>query len=158
MKALTCAFDSMSLPFVTQLYTSTSASDYIDSETWVKTFGTLPLLEWVYLESSALHLFLEALVYKTEAAENSITAYCNVSFPKLRSIYLHSADFSVAFVDTLLDCLMERCDRNAEVQELHLDGSCNVTPDEVERLKEIVVDVIWDGPEKEGSAHMMETP
>ena len=108
----------------------------------------LPLLERVSLESSALHWFLEALVYKTEAAEKSKRAYRNVSFPKLRSIVLESTDFGVASVDMLSDCLMERCERNAEVQELHLDGCYNLSYDDFVRLKEIV-DVIWYEPEQE---------
>ena len=40
----------------------------------------------------------------------------------------------------LLDCLMERCERNAEAQVLGLED-CDIFHDEVERLKDIVVDV-----------------
>jgi hypothetical protein len=163
-KALTCAFDAMSLPFLTQLQISTL--DYIDSQTWVKTFGKLPLLEEVSVrsyapqpESYATHSFLEALVYKTKAAEKSKTAYRNVPFPKLRYIHLEGTDFfptslrptNSISVDMLLDCLMERCERNAEVQVLRLDCCYYISSDDVERLKEIVVDVIWDGIEQKFS-------
>jgi len=48
-------------------------------------------------------------------------------------------------------CLMERFDRNAELTKL-THGSCyGIEHEDVELLKEIVVDVEWDGliPEKE---------
>ena len=152
-KVLTCAFDAMSLSFLTQLQISTS--DYIDSPTWVKTFGKLPQLERVCVQSSlSFHSLLEALVYKTKAAEKSKTAYCNVSFPKLRYLHLDGADFfvtsrSTISVYTLLDCLMERYERNAEVRVLRLDDCNYITFNEVEKLKEVVVDVIWDGQEEQ---------
>ena len=47
-------------------------------------------------------------------------------------------------IDTLLDCLMERYERNAEIQVLRLDDCYDILPYEVEKLKEVVVDVIWD--------------
>jgi hypothetical protein len=89
----------MNLPFLTQLQITTE--DRIDSHTWVKTFGCV--------QGYAPHYFLEALVYKTKAAEKSKIAYRNVSFPKLRYIHLESTDFFELFVsvDMLLDCLME---------------------------------------------------
>jgi hypothetical protein len=143
-KALTCAFDAMSLPFLTQLQLSTFY--YIDSQTWVKTIGKLPLLERVCVQKSSVHRFLEALVYKKKAAENSKTAYCNVTFPKLRYISLVGADFvsGATSIGMLLDCLKERCERNAKVHVLRLDGCHLISLSDVERLKRNVVDVIWD--------------
>jgi len=140
------------LPFLTQLQISTL--DYINSQTWVKTFGKLPLLEQVFAQGSASHSFLEALVYKSKAAEKSKTAYRSVSFPKLRYIHLYGAVFfgtalNTTSVDTLLDYLMERCERNAEVQTLRLDDCYHISFDDVERLEEVVVDVIWDGLEQD---------
>ena len=154
--ALTCFFDAMSLPFLVQLQISTF--DYIDSQTWVKTFGTLPLLERVCMQSYTAQWFLKALVYKSKATDKSITAYRNVSFPKLRYICLEGTNFgptSLGYVslDMLLDCLMKRCERNAKVQIVRLDGFYHASSDDVARLKE-VVDVIWDGDsEQGGSAH-----
>jgi hypothetical protein len=147
--ALICAFDAMSLSFLTQLEISTS--DEIDSQTWVKTFGKLPLLERVCLQDFEPYPFFEALAYKTKAAEKSETAYRDVSFPKLRYIHLVGTGFqfiakrSSTLLDTLLDFLMERYERNAEVQVLRLEDCCYISSDLVERLKEVVVDVIWDG-------------
>ena len=150
VKALTCAFDAMSLPFLTQLQISTFL--YIDSRTWVKTFGKLPLLERVCVQGGyAPRSFLQALIYKAKGAKKSKTAYCNVSFPKLRHIELEGTDFfetGTISVEMLLDCLMERCERNAEVWVLRLDNCYYISSNEVERLNEIVVDVIWDGIEQ----------
>ena len=84
VEVLTCVVDVMSLPFLTQLRISTF--EYIDSQTWVNTYGSLPLLEWVCLQGSASYQFFEALDYKTRAAEKSTTAYRSVSFPRLRYI------------------------------------------------------------------------
>ena len=151
VKVVTCAFDAMDLSFLTQL--QIKALDYFDSRSWIKTFGKLPLLERVCVKRSALQSFLESLVYKTKAAEKSEAAFLNVSFPKLRDIHLVDIHFksfvnSPSVFDTLLDCLMERCERNAEVQVLRLDDCSYVSSDEVERLKEVAVDVIWDGLEQ----------
>jgi hypothetical protein len=139
----------MSLSFLTQL--QISISDEIDSQTWVNTFGKLPLLERVCLQRFAPRPFFEALVYETKEAEKSKTAYRNISFPKLRYIHLVGIAFgyrhSTASVDTLLDCFTERYKRNAEVQVFRLQDSYYISPDAVERLKKVVqvVDVIWEG-------------
>ena len=146
VKALTSALDAMSLPFLTQLQLSTE--NYIDSQTLVETFGQLPLLERVCVARDAPVSFLEALVYKTKAAETSEIAYRTVSFPKLRHIHLNITAFDVGdpgciSLNILLDCLMERYERNAAIQVLRLD--CHyIWIDEIERLKEFVVDVICD--------------
>ena len=147
VNALTCALDAMSLSFLAQLQISTS--NEVDSQLLVKTFGKLPLLERVCLEGFAPNTFFDALVYKTKEAEKSKTAYYNVSFPKLR--YIHLVGRLIAnklnlSVNKLLDCLMERYERNAEIEVLRLeDCFCMISSDELERLKEVVVDVIWDG-------------
>ena len=54
-----------------------------------------------------------------------------------------------SLVDKLLDYLMERCERSAEIQTIRLDDCSYISSNDVERLKEIVVDVIWDGVEQE---------
>ena len=130
VEALTCAFNAMSfkLPFPSLTKLRISIMD-IDSETLVKTFGKLPLLKWACVPSSSRSSF-EALVY-------------NVSFPNLQRIDLsphwHSSAESIS-VDMLLDCLMERCERNAEIQMLCL-VICFFN--DIKRLKEIVVNVAY---------------
>ena len=159
MKAFTCVLDAMSLPFLTHLRASTI--NYIDAPTWIKAFIKLPLLEWVSVRGYATHRFLEALVYKTQTAEKLKTAYRNVLLPKLRYICIERTNFDATIpgsisVDKLLDYLMERCERDAEVQVLCLDGCYYISSDDVARLKEIVVDVIWDGVEREVSQYESE--
>ena len=146
-KVLTAAFDVMDLHALTRLNLSTGNS--IDSKTWLKTFGKLPLLEQVHVQSFAAQSFFDAVVHKTKAANKSIAAYRTVSFPRLRSIYMVACDFSEPSlgsisVEMLMDYLMERCERNAEVHELHLDDCYHIMAEDVERLREIVVDVHWD--------------
>jgi len=70
------------------------------------------------------------------------SAYRNVSFPKIRHIHLDCIDFDEVSVNMPMDCLMERDERNAEVQLLCLDDCYNVSGYDIERLEEIVVDVI----------------
>jgi hypothetical protein len=55
----------------------------------------------------------------------------------------------VVSIDMLMDCLMERYERNAEVQVLRLDTCHNISGEDVKRLEEIVVDIIWDGVDSE---------
>ena len=145
VKALTSAFDAMNLSFLTQL--QLPIFDFIDPPTWAKTFGTLPLLNRVCVRGSAANSFLDALVCKAKEAEKSETAYHNVSFPNLRHIHLEGTNFgeNSISVDKLLDCLMERCERKAEVWVLYLDDCECVSYDVVVRLGEVVVDVRWDG-------------
>jgi hypothetical protein len=153
VKVLTCAFDAMSLRFLTKLEITTD--DCIDSPTWVKTFGKLPLLDWVCVRGNEPHSFLRALMYKTpKTAKKSKTPYHNVPFPKLRCIRLEETDFSgigpsFISVDMLLDYLMARCERKAAVHELDLNNCFSISSDDVERLGEIVVNVKWDGIERE---------
>jgi len=142
VKALTCVFNAMNLHFLTQL--RITAKNVIDPWTWTKTFGMLPLLERVYVQENAIYSLFAALLYK---ADTSKTAYFNVSFPKLRYIHVNDADFALR-VDRLLDWLMERYERNAEVQVLRLVDCYNISASDIERLKEVVVDVIWDGVEQ----------
>ena len=147
VKVLTSAFGAMRLQFLSQLQISTN--NYIDSQTWVKTFGKLPVLKWVCVRDYEPDSFLEALVYKTKAAETSKTAYSNVSFPKLCYIHLECTNFSsTGSCEKLLDCLMERYERKAEVQVLRLVDCYYITSIQVKSLKEIVVDVIWDEIER----------
>ena len=145
-KVLTSALDAMNLSSLTQLQLLTLSC--IDSETWVKTFGKLPLLERVYMKSSELHSFFEALVYKSKAEEKSKTAYRNISFPKLRYLHLEGKGWSIVSVENLLDYLKERREGKAGVQVLLLDDCPYISFGDVERLKEIVANVIWDGVER----------
>ncbi|KAF8805100.1 hypothetical protein BYT27DRAFT_7258583 [Phlegmacium glaucopus] len=140
-KALTATFDAMDLHALIQLEVSTSY--HIDSKTWLKTFARLSRLEWVRVTSSVVRSFINALVHKSQAANTSIAAYRTVSFPGLRRICMDNnlgePNLGGISVNELLDCLMERYERNAEVQELYLERCYDIRTSEVERLREIVV-------------------
>jgi len=56
--------------------------------------------------------------------------------------------FDSISVDGLMDILMERYERNAGIQALQLEDCHNILEDDVESLREIVVDVDWDGIEQ----------
>jgi len=146
VKVLIAVYNAMDLRTLTQLQLSSSL--HIDPKTWVKTFGKLPLLERVHVKNDVVYSFLDALRHKTEAADRSITAYRSVSFPKLRYISMSGTQFECIPVDKLMDILMERYERNAEIQALQLEDCHNILEDDVERLREIVVDVDWDGIEQ----------
>ncbi|KAF8803475.1 hypothetical protein BYT27DRAFT_7195765 [Phlegmacium glaucopus] len=146
-KALTATCDAMNLRALTQLELSTSY--YIDVQTWLETFARLSLLERVHVLCRAARSFIDALFYKLEAADASIAAYRTVSFPGLRYICMEGAGFTDGIsVYELMDCLMERYERNAEVQELCLEDCFHISATEVERLREIVVHVDWDKVEQ----------
>ncbi|KAF8810888.1 hypothetical protein BYT27DRAFT_7134588 [Phlegmacium glaucopus] len=142
-KALIATFDAMDLRALTQLGLVTW--DYIDVKTWLTTFARLSLLERVRVTGIAARSFIKALVHKSKGANTSIAAYHTVSFPGLRYICMDDIDFGETLsVDKLMDCLMERYERNAEVQELCLVDCDNIRAIEVERLREIVVHVHCD--------------
>ncbi|KAF8809486.1 hypothetical protein BYT27DRAFT_7187793 [Phlegmacium glaucopus] len=150
-KALTATFDAMNLRALTQLELSTS--NYIDSKTWLKTFAKLSRLERVHVKGNTADSFISALVHKSGAAKTSIAAYRTVSLPKLRYICMDGTDFDETSlgsisIEKLMNCLMERYERNAEVQGLCLDDCYNITDIEVKALREIVVHVDWDGVEQ----------
>lgn len=81
-----------------------------------------------------------------------------VCFPNLRTLTIEEVDFKERIpeltpgttVSGLMDCLMERAEKKAEVQELRLTSCSHLFEDEVEKLKEIVADVDWDGIERGG--------
>ena len=71
------------------------------------------------MQGYATHSFLAALIYKFD---ESNTAYFKVSFPKHHYIHVNCTDFAERIsINMLLDWLMERYERNAEVQVLRLD-------------------------------------
>lgn len=81
-----------------------------------------------------------------------------VCFPDLRTLTFEEVDFKDRTPELipgttvlgLMDCLMERAEKKAEVQELRLTACTHLFKEEVEELKEIVADVDWDGIERGG--------
>ena len=75
------------------------------------------------------------------------------SFPDLCYICLDFTDFTGTNLDSIsvdmpIDCLMERCERNAEVQELSLKFCYGLLEQDFVGLREVIVNVEWDGVEK----------
>jgi hypothetical protein len=76
-----------------------------------------------------------------------------VFFPSLRKLLIEDTDFvdemrTENFFEDLLDCLMDRCERKVEIRELHLVECSRISEAQVADLRELVVDVVWDGIEQ----------
>ncbi|KAI0741686.1 hypothetical protein C8Q80DRAFT_1356970 [Daedaleopsis nitida] len=69
-----------------------------------------------------------------------------VKFSDIRLLSL-DGDLTPKFLDLLIDCLMTRCNYNMAVAELRLVQCMNTLSKDVDRLKEIVANVVWDGVE-----------
>ena len=116
-------------------------------------FGRSSNIQYVELGSEdAVSEFLDVLTYKPEGYEHLESAYHSVTFPALQSLKFDRLSFDLVVV---LDCLMERYERGAELRKLILQNCYCVDEDEVRSLREIVDDVEWDGivqfPESDSS-------
>jgi hypothetical protein len=91
--------------------------------------------------------FIQALKHKPENYNDEPSAYYSVSFPALQSLWIHSCWFAEdgCTAENLQDCLMERCERRADLLKLKLTSCYRLRDDDVARLREIVCDVEWDG-------------
>lgn len=143
--------------YVYQVDTAMQTSD------WVDMFGTMPKLRNICLNGSS-HSFVNALRegavvnYKKRAPPSpkaegrqlrSMTSRPNggLFFPALRYLTLVNTDFEEVGVndfENLMDCLMERCERKMELWKLTLEECIHLSWDDVEQLRDIVVDVDWD--------------
>ena len=71
--------------------------------------------------------------------------YTKVTCPTLQSLEILDAEFYANYeVGKLQDCLMERCNRKAELRKLMLFNRINLCEEDVNRLRGIVVDVDQD--------------
>lgn len=76
-----------------------------------------------------------------------------IVFPGLRTLTLEDATFNddkigSIDVESLCDCLVERYERGLEVRKLSLEDCYRLRKDDVDRLRELVVDVEWDAIEQ----------
>ncbi|KAJ7765442.1 hypothetical protein DFH07DRAFT_810614 [Mycena maculata] len=163
------AFACKSLPIrgLRALSLSTDMHE-IGTKTWISTFADLPTLLTVRLRGEATSLiatlredvFVKGVkqIPRTPAvkhvgrrgslrnARKSVSG--GLFFPALRNLVLEGADFSAPALDTFEDALMERCERKQELWTLKLYDCNRLTPDDVERLEHIVVEVDWDEVEQ----------
>ena len=110
-------------------------------------FGDLQQLQSVTLKGSVIRGFLQMLMDKAKAKGRD--GKSKVACPALQSLEILNPVFSPGHVDgfsfeELRDCLMERCNRNAELRKLILSACINIYAGDVALLREIVVDVDWD--------------
>jgi len=116
-------------------------------------FGDLEQLRNVTLKEGVTRGFLQMLMVKKGKGRDQ-KSYDKVTCPALQSLEILGAIFSPDHVngfpiEELEDCLMERCSRNAELRELILSDCVNLFEEDVDLLREIVVDVDWDELEEE---------
>ncbi|KDR80741.1 hypothetical protein GALMADRAFT_1104286 [Galerina marginata CBS 339.88] len=132
--------------------------------TIVDIFGTLPDLDSLSFSGSrifAKNIFLalqENLPITTnKRMTRSQSQHPPVAFPSLRAIAMEDVSFeevvyhSVLTPSMLEDCLIWRCEHGAEIQELKLNSCNRISEDDISKLREIVVDVDWDGREMDFS-------
>ena len=135
---------------------------HIMEQTLLRRFGKLAQLRSIRAPGLALRTLLSAMIAEpstgssTNASQNLSTQKHSynrremppaVYFPSLLHLTVEKANFDPAKLDDLKDCLMERYERKAEVRELTLSQCYRLSAKHVDELREIVVDVIWDGLE-----------
>ncbi|RDB20806.1 hypothetical protein Hypma_012032 [Hypsizygus marmoreus] len=144
----------------------------MEKATWLRTFGRLPKLQDVHIAGSSAHTFIAALREERpiETLKSPISG-CPLSsarrpglyrrksllppvyFPQLRALAIEDASFeefkpTPRPFATLKDCLMERCDRKAEIQELTFRMCSHLDHDDISSLDDIIANVDWDGIEQ----------
>ncbi|KAF8165560.1 hypothetical protein B0H34DRAFT_689570 [Crassisporium funariophilum] len=122
--------------------------DFISVETLATTLGELPQVRWMHVSgpTTTRHI-LEALSLERLEHQEILSAYHQVFFPALQALLLEGVEFGHATsFNQLQDCLIDRCERQVALQSLILKR-CFSDLDErkLDLLREIVVDVIWDG-------------
>ncbi|EDR14561.1 uncharacterized protein LACBIDRAFT_305271 [Laccaria bicolor S238N-H82] len=159
----TCA----ALPLA-QLASLDVSSSQMTEQTWLRRFGKLAHLRSIRAQGMAVHMLLLAMIAEpgtttgASVPTNSSTRNHSrnprkmpptVYFPSLRHLTIEDTSFDSDYdhesaeLEGLKDCLMERYERKAEVRKLTLSQCHRLTAEHVDELKDIVVDVIWDGLE-----------
>jgi len=140
------------LPFLPVVKLVTLALDIdvtVEQNLLVATFGNLPQLRNVSITGTGTSNLLFALLHKPDNYNTCASAYYSTSFPALRSIEFRGVIFTPDTASHLEDCLMERWERNAEIRKLIFSDCSSLYTYDVQRLREIVVNVDWDGLEHE---------
>jgi hypothetical protein len=150
------------LPLVHLRCLRLSHLDHVSLPAWADTFGNLSKLHTLHVVANSPHSLVDALCGLPSANTHKVTTspvlrrrksmVPAVNFPQLRTLILEAANFNedsegISLIK-LRDCLMTRCEYKAEIHELRLDDCSYVLYDDIELLKEVVVDVEWDGIEQ----------
>ncbi|KAJ7836527.1 hypothetical protein B0H13DRAFT_2106817 [Mycena leptocephala] len=119
----------------------------IETKTWIRTFADLPALFTVRLHGQSTQ-FIAALG-RTASLRRPRAASVSggLFFPALRNLIFEDTDFADPVLDQLEDALMERCERKQDLWSLTLQDCSRLRHEEVERLENIVPEVVWDGME-----------
>jgi hypothetical protein len=160
----TCA----ALPLEQLVSLDVSNASEITEQTWLRRFGKLAHLRFICAQGQAVHTLLSAMIAEpstatgTSVSANSSTRKRSrhrremppaVYFPSLLHLTIENMNFDSGYnaeyaeLEDLKNCLMERYWRKAEVRELTLSRCHRLATEHVDELREIVVDVIWDGLE-----------
>jgi hypothetical protein len=120
----------------------------LSEATWLNAFGHLTSLRSLHFRGSFSCRLLSAL--STRLEENDDTG--EIFLSGLHDLWLEEVDFKDTSDRTdsfreLQDCLMTRCHWDAELHELYLRQCSYLYSEDVELLKEMVVDVYWDETE-----------
>ena len=123
-------------------------------------FGDLHQLLSVILIGVVTRGFLQMLMVDGKGRDQK--SYYKVTCPALQSLKIRHVVFHLNHEDglsfeELQDCLMERCNRNVGLSRVILAACVNLYDEDVDLLREIVVDVNWGeeyNPEDEDDAEM----
>ncbi|KAJ7668295.1 hypothetical protein B0H17DRAFT_990001 [Mycena rosella] len=159
-------FACKSLPLRGLRCLSVSTDNEMATKTWIRTFADLPTLLTVRLHGNSTHLiaalredvFLDGVKQipqarpakpaKRRTRGRPETVSGGLFFPALRNLILEDTTFAETVLDTLESTLMERCERKQELWTLKLQDCVRLSDDNVERLREVVPEVEWDGLEQ----------
>jgi len=110
-----------------------------------RAFGQLPRLKKVIaVKDCALEVIKELTLKCENYDDTQLSDYYSVTFPALECLSFVKGLFESDTLEILQDCLMERCERNAEILKLEFLDCCELFCSDVKSLREIVVDVEWD--------------
>lgn len=106
-------------------------------------FGQSTTIKTVELQfNTIVYNFLQVLTHKPEGYEHLESSYYSVTFPALQSLIFNQTVFNTW--KPILDCLMERYERGAELQKLSFRSCYDMNHERIRDLREIVPDVEWD--------------
>jgi hypothetical protein len=125
----------------------------MQDKSWAEAFGGLAKLHTIRVRGRPLQELVRALDVTHAGARqcNKVKGFPSgdVLFPRLHKLVMDETKFRISFgdgtLDDLMDMLMGRSERRVEVRELHLSNCVRLYEPDVELLKELVVDVFWDG-------------
>ncbi|KIK01161.1 hypothetical protein K443DRAFT_576640 [Laccaria amethystina LaAM-08-1] len=145
-----------------------SAIRQMPEQMLLRRFGKLAHLRSIRASGLAIHMLLSAMIAEPSTA-TSTNVSANLStqklshnreemppavfFPSLLHLIIEETNFDsscngeYAELEDLKACLMERYERKAEVRKLTLSRCRRLRTEHVDELRELVVNVVWDGLE-----------